>query len=71
MAIKTIRFNKAEEKILKKVLVYYHGDFSNCVKELLAEKIEDLMDLKVIKAIKEDKKENYVSASDIDKLFTK
>ena len=55
--------------MLKKVLVYYHGDFSSCVKELLSEKIEDLMDLKVIKAIKEDKKENYISASDIDKFF--
>jgi hypothetical protein len=30
---------------------------------------EDLRDIGIIKRIKEDKKENYLSASDIDKLY--
>ena len=69
MAIKTVRFNKGEERLLRKVLAYYHKDFSSCVKELLAEKIEDLKDIGMIKNIKEGKQQDYLSASDIDKLF--
>jgi len=69
MAVKTVRFNKAEEVMLKKILVYYGSDFSNCVKELLVEKLEDLQDIGVIKRIKEEKKENYFCASDIDELY--
>ena len=69
MAVKTVRFNKAEEVMLKKILVYYGSDFSNCVKELLVEKLEDLQDIGVIKRIKEEKKENYFCARDIDELY--
>ena len=69
MAVKTVRFNKAEEVMLKKILVYYGSDFSNCVKEFLVEKLEDLQDIGVIKRIKEEKKENYFCASDIDELY--
>ena len=69
MAIKTVRFNPDEEKMLKKVLIYYNQDFSGCVKTLLAEKIEDLYDMTVIKKIKEGKKEDYLSASDINKFY--
>ncbi len=69
MAIKTVRFNQAEEKILKKVLTYYNQDFSGCVKALLAEKIEDLRDLAVIRGIREGKREDYLSGGEIDKLF--
>lgn len=71
MAVKTIRFNKKEEMMLKKVLVYYGKDFSHCVKELLADKLEDLLDIGVIKNIKEENRENYFSAKDIDRLYGK
>ncbi len=70
MAVKTVRFNKNEERMLKKVLVYYHTDFSSCVKELLAEKLEDLRDIHVIRGIKEGKSDDYLSAKDIDKLYS-
>lgn len=69
MAIKTVRFNKDEEKMVRKILIYYNSDFSGCVKELFAEKIEDLQDIGLIKGIKEGKKEDYLTASEIDKLF--
>lgn len=69
MAVKTVRFNKEEETKLKKVLAYYGTDFSNCVKELLAEKLEDLLDIGMIKGIREGKKEDYFSAGYINKLY--
>jgi hypothetical protein len=69
MAVKTVRFNKDEERMLKKILAYYQGDFSSCVKELLAEKLEDLRDIRMIQGIKESKSEDYLIARDIDKLF--
>ena len=69
MAVKTVRFNKEEETKLKKVLAYYGTDFSNCVKELLAEKLEDLLDIGVIKGIREGNKKDYFSAGDINKLY--
>ncbi len=69
MAVRTIRFNKEEEGKLKMVLAYYNTDFSHCVKELFAEKLEDLQDIGVIRKIKEGKKGDYLKAGEIDKLF--
>ena len=69
MAIKTVRFNKGEESMVKMILAYYNSDFSACVKELFAEKIEDLQDIGVIKGVKEGKREDYLKAGEIDKLF--
>lgn len=70
MAIKTVRFNKEEEGMVKVILAYYKTDFSGCVKELFAEKLEDLRDIAVIKNIKEGKKEDYLSADEIDQSFS-
>ena len=69
MAVKTVRFNKDEERMLKKVLTHYHADFSSCVKELFLEKLEDLQDISAIKKIKEKSKADYLSADYINKLF--
>ncbi len=69
MAVKTVRFNKKEEVMLKLILSYYNVDFSECVKELFAEKLEDLQDIRVIKGIKERKKADYLTANEIDQLF--
>ena len=70
MAIKTVRFNRDEELMVKRTLSYYNSDFSACVKELFAEKMEDLQDIGIIKGIKEGRKEDYLTANDIDKLFS-
>ncbi len=69
MAIKTVRFNKAEERILKKILLYYKTDFSGCIKELMAEKLEDLSDVAAIQTIREGKPADYLTRTDMDKLF--
>ena len=69
MAVKTVRFNKEEETRLRKVLAFYGTDFSHCVKELFAEKLEDLLDIGVIKRIKEGKQEDYFSAAEINKFY--
>ncbi len=69
MAVRTVRFNKEEESKLKVLLAYYHTDFSSCVKELFVEKLEDLQDMGVIKKIKEGKKEDYLTAGEIDNLL--
>ncbi len=69
MSVKTIRFNKQEESMLKAVLAYYGKDFSNCIKELLSEKIEDLRDAGFVKKIKEGKQSAYLTADQITSLF--
>lgn len=69
MAVETIRFNGEEEELLRKILAYYNKDFSTCVKTLLAEKLEDLQDIGVISKIKEGKKQDYLTAEDINKIY--
>lgn len=69
MSVKTVRFNKAEESMLKTVLEYYHTDFSGCIKELIAEKLEDLRDISYAKRLKEGKPSDYLSAERIASLF--
>ncbi len=69
MSVKTVRFNKQEESMLKKILNYYHTDFSVCIKELIAEKVEDLKDIGYIQRLKEGKSSDYVSADHVTSLF--
>ena len=69
MSVKTVRFNKEEENMLQKVLHYYHTDFSGCIKELIAEKLEDLRDIGVIRRLKEGKRSEYLGANQITSLF--
>lgn len=42
----------------------------NFIFKLMAEKFEDLQDLKAIKGVKEGKREDYLTARDIDKLYS-
>lgn len=69
MSVKTIRFNDGEEKLLQKLMDHYGLDFSSCIKMLLREKLEDLVDAGWIKGFKEGKPDDYHSAEEIDKLF--
>lgn len=71
MTVKTIRFNKHEENIIKALLNYYHADFSTCVKALLAEKLEDLQDIGFIAHFKEGKVEDYLDSKEIEKIYSK
>ena len=69
MSVKTVRFNKQEESMLKTLLSHYAEDFSTCIKELIAEKLEDLRDIGYIKHLKEGKTSDYLSADKITPLF--
>ncbi len=69
MSVKTVRFNKEEEVMLKAMLDYYHTDFSSCIKELIVEKLEDLRDIGVIKRLKEGVPSDYLGADQITSLF--
>ena len=60
MSVKTVRFNKEEEGMLKAMLDYYRTDFSSCIKELIVEKLEDLRDIGVIKRLKEGRSIRYL-----------
>ena len=69
MSVKTVRFNREEEGMLKTILHYYHTDFSGCIKELIAEKLEDLRDIGTIRRLKEGKPSDYLGADQITSLF--
>jgi hypothetical protein len=69
MSVKTVRFNKSEESKLKALLRFYKADFSQCVKELIAEKLEDLQDIGFIARIKEGKRSAYLTGQEISSLF--
>lgn len=71
MSVKTVRFNREEEGLLKEVLDYYRTDFSGCIKELIMEKLEDLRDIGVIRRLKEGKPSDYVDAGQITALLEK
>lgn len=70
MSVKTVRFNKIEESKLKALLRFYKSDFSQCVKELIAEKLEDLEDIGFIARMKEGKRSDYSTADQIARLYT-
>ena len=69
MTVKTVRFNKAEESMLKTILAHYHADFSSCIKELIMEKLEDLRDIGVIRRLKEGNPSDYFRADQITSLY--
>jgi len=69
MSVKTVRFNKEEESMLKAIIDYYRTDFSGCIKELIIEKLEDLRDIGTIKRLKEGTPSDYLAADHITSLF--
>ena len=69
MSVKTVRFNREEEGMLKAILHYYRTDFSGCIKKLIAEKLEDLRDIGTIKRLKEGNPSDYLGADQITSLF--
>ena len=68
MGVISIRLNKDEEKILKKLSEHFHEDKSALVKKSLLELYENVMDLNVINKFeaKEQKgKASFFTAEDI------
>ncbi len=69
MSVKTVRFNKQEESMLKTILRHYHTDFSGCIKELIADKLEDLRDIGYVKRLREGKPSDYLNVDKITALY--
>ncbi len=68
MGIVSVRFNKQEEKLLKKLSNFYHEDNSSLIKKSLINMYENICDQNFIKnfEIKEKKKKvTFVTAEDI------
>jgi hypothetical protein len=68
MGVISVRFNKDEEKILKKLSDHFHEDKSTLIKKSLFELYENILDLNEIKKFETKEKKNkvlFLSAEDI------
>ncbi len=61
MGIISVRLNKDEEKILKKLSDYFHEDKSSLIKKSLLELYENIMDLEEIKKFETKERKGKVS----------
>ncbi len=61
MGVISVRLNKNEEKILKKLSVYYHADKSTLVRKSLFELYENMVDLDIVKKFEAKEKKGKVS----------
>lgn len=61
MGIISVRLNKDEEKILKKLSDYYHADKSTLIKKSLFELYENMVDLDIVKKFEAKEKKGKVS----------
>lgn len=68
MGVISVRLNKNEEKILKKLSVYYHADKSTLVRKSLFELYENMVDLDIVKKFEAKEKKgkgSFFTAEDI------
>jgi predicted DNA-binding protein len=68
MGVISIRLNKNEESILKRLTDLFDRDRSSVIKDILLEKYEDMQDLNVIKRFEKEEKNgktSFVSAENI------
>ena len=63
MGVISVRFNKDEEKILKKLSDHFHEDKSALIKKSLFELYENVLDLNEIKKFEAKEKRGKVSFS--------
>ncbi len=61
MGVISVRFNKDEEKILKKLSDHFHEDKSTLIKKSLIELYENVLDLNEIKMFEAKEKRGKVS----------
>lgn len=71
MGVISIRLNKEEEKILKKLTEHFHEDKSALVKKSLAELYENVMDLDEIKKFEAKEKKGKTSFFTAEDIFKK
>lgn len=69
MGVISVRFNKDEEKVLKKLSEYFHEDKSTLIKKSLYELYENVLDLNTIKKFEAKEKKGNTSFSTADDIF--
>ena len=69
MGVISVRFNKDEEKILKKLSDHFHEDKSTLIKKSLIELYENVLDLKEIKKFEGKEKRGKVSFSSAEDIL--
>ncbi len=69
MGIVSVRFNKDEEKILKKLSDHFHEDKSTLIKKSLFELYENVLDLNEIKKFETKEKKGKVSFSSAENIL--
>ena len=69
MGVISVRFNKDEEKILKKLSDHFHEDKSTLIKKSLFELYENVLDLNEIKKFEVKKKKGKVSFSSAEDIL--
>jgi hypothetical protein len=65
----SVRFNKDEEKILKKLSDHFHEDNSTLIKKSLFELYENVLDLNEIKKFETKEKKGKVSFSSAEDVL--
>ncbi|MBL8677486.1 MAG: hypothetical protein JNJ47_08765 [Alphaproteobacteria bacterium] len=69
MAVVSIRFNKAEEKVLNLLSKYFDFDRSTLIKRAILEKYEDLSDLETIENFESKEKSKGVAFLSSDEIL--
>ncbi len=69
MGVVSVRFNKDEEKILKKLSDHFHEDKSTLIKKSLFEMYENVLDLNEIKKFEAKEKKGKVSFSSAEDIL--
>jgi predicted DNA-binding protein len=65
----SVRFNKDEEKILKKLSDHFHEDKSTLIKKSLVELYENVLDLNEVKKFEAKEKRGKVSFSSAEDIL--
>lgn len=69
MGVISVRFNKDEEKIIKKLSDHFHEDKSTLIKKSLVELYENVLDLNEIKKFEAKEKRGKVSFSSAEDVL--
>lgn len=70
MGVVSVRFNKEEEKIIKKLSDHFHADKSALIKKSLYELYENMEDISIIKKYEAKEKKEKVAFFTADKILT-
>ncbi len=69
MGVISVRFNKDEENILKKLSDHFHEDKSTLIKKSLFELYENVLDLNEIKKFEAKEKKGKISFSSAEDIL--